>query len=264
LSPVEPRQRRNLDRMTNRRESIELHTLAAVLAERDEPEQAREVLVEALDQRSQDGLEEHDRYVLGRIAESHAFLDTARALYRVIKPTKEMFDVSSYRLAQKRLARIGTGPTAGGAPAATTTKSARSRYGETQSRPISSVAQLPAENVAEPDANAAASSAGLTEQIGSAPAGGSSSVTRIDHGFACDDSRPAEKRVPGVIDSFQLGVNVLESTDVSEATALPSQNAHCGSGAVAPPGPTARSHGSPLGRVCAIVARTQMTFHIEP
>ncbi len=111
--------------MSNRRESIELHTLAAVLAERDEPEQAREVLVEALDQRAQDGLEEHDRYVLGRIAESHAFLDTARALYRDIKPTKEMFDISSYKLAQKRLARLGTGPTAGGAPAATTTKSAR-------------------------------------------------------------------------------------------------------------------------------------------
>ena len=46
-------------------------------------------------------------------------------LYRDIKPTKEMFDISSYKLAQQRLARIGTGPTAGGAPAATTTKSAR-------------------------------------------------------------------------------------------------------------------------------------------
>ena len=46
--------------------------LAAVLAERNEPEQAREVLVESLEQRGTDGLGDHDRYVLGRIAESHA------------------------------------------------------------------------------------------------------------------------------------------------------------------------------------------------
>ena len=60
-------------------------------------------------------------------------------------------------------------------------------------------------------------------------------MTRIDHGLACDDSRLGEKRVPGVIDSFQLGVNVLESADVSEAKALPSQNAHFESGAIVRP-----------------------------
>ena len=111
--------------MSNRREANVLHTLAAVLAERDEPEQAREVLVESLDQRTSEALGDHDRYVLGRIAESHAFLDTARDLYRQISKPKDSTDVSSYMLAQRRLARIGAGPTASGAPAATTTKSAR-------------------------------------------------------------------------------------------------------------------------------------------
>ena len=68
--------------------------------------------------------------------------------------------------------------------------------------------QLPAANVAEPDTNTAASNAGLTEQIASEP-GWSSSVTRIDHGLDCDDSRLAEKRLPGVIDSFQAGAKVF-------------------------------------------------------
>ena len=63
--------------------------------------------------------------VLGRIAESHAFLDTARDLYRQIKRPDESLEISSFTLAQKRLARIGTGGPGAGAPAATTTKSAR-------------------------------------------------------------------------------------------------------------------------------------------
>ena len=111
--------------MSNRRQANVLHTLAAVLAERDEPEQAREVLVESLDQRATEALGDHDRYVLGRIAESHAFLDTARELYRQIKRPDESLEISSFTLAQKRLARIGAGGPGGGAPAATTTKSGR-------------------------------------------------------------------------------------------------------------------------------------------
>ena len=109
--------------MSNRRHANALHTLAAVLAERDEPEQAREVLVESLEQRVTEGLGDHDRYVLGRIAESHAFLDTARDLYRQIGKPTEASATSSYALAQRRLARLTAGPS--GAPAATTTKSAR-------------------------------------------------------------------------------------------------------------------------------------------
>jgi hypothetical protein len=63
--------------------------------------------------------------------------------------------------------------------------------------------QFPAAKVASPDENAAASSVGLTEQIVSAPgSGASSSVTRIDHGLDCDDSRLAEKRLP-VLESRQ-------------------------------------------------------------
>src|SRR6185436_16721263 len=87
----------------------------------------------------------------------------------------------------------------------------------------------------------------------------SSSMTRIDQGFDCDDSRLAVNRLPGVIDSFQAGMVVFESTDVSDADEFPSQKAHCGSGAASVPVP--RSHGSPLGFVGAMSARMQRTFH---
>jgi tetratricopeptide (TPR) repeat protein/transglutaminase-like putative cysteine protease len=119
--------RRSVD-MSNRRDATALHTLAAVLAERGEPEQAREALIESLDHRGTEGLGDHDRYVLARLAESHAFLDIARDLYRQIKRPEGGTggsESSSYALAQRRLARIAAGATAGAAPAATTTKPAR-------------------------------------------------------------------------------------------------------------------------------------------
>jgi hypothetical protein len=111
--------------MSNRRDATGLHTLAAVLAERGEPEQAREALIESLDHRGIDRLGDHDRYVLARLAESHAFLDTARDLYRQIRRPEGESETSSYALAQQRLARLGAAATSGGAPAATTAKSTR-------------------------------------------------------------------------------------------------------------------------------------------
>jgi tetratricopeptide (TPR) repeat protein len=83
-----------------------LHTLAAVLAERDEPERAREALIESLDQRQSDEPVDEDRYVLGRIAESYGFPETARDLYgRLARPTHAL-EISSYTLAQRRLGRL--------------------------------------------------------------------------------------------------------------------------------------------------------------
>ena len=99
-----------------------LHTLAAVLAERDEPEKAREALIESLHQRPIEEVQDDDRYVLGRIAEAQKFPDTARELYRSLpRPGIATSRFLSYTLAQRRLARLdgrtGTTPQAGKLPA---------------------------------------------------------------------------------------------------------------------------------------------------
>jgi tetratricopeptide (TPR) repeat protein len=92
--------------LSGRHSASILHTLAAVLAERDEPEQAREALIESLDQRATDEPADDDRYVLGRIAESYGFPDTARDLYgRLTRPARSL-EISSYTLAQRRLTRL--------------------------------------------------------------------------------------------------------------------------------------------------------------
>jgi len=94
--------------MSGRREPSILHTLAAILAERGEPEQARDALLESLNERVRDELADDDYYVLGRIAEGLAFPAAARELYGKMKPPKYQ-DISSYMLAQRRLARLNGG-----------------------------------------------------------------------------------------------------------------------------------------------------------
>jgi tetratricopeptide (TPR) repeat protein len=94
--------------MSGRREPAILHTLASVLAERGEPEQAREALLESLSQRGRDELADDDRYVLGRIAEGLAFPAAARELYGTMKAPKSQ-EISSYMLAQRRLTRLAGG-----------------------------------------------------------------------------------------------------------------------------------------------------------
>jgi len=112
--------------LSGRNEAAFLHTLAAMLAERDEPERAREVLIETLDRRSSLEITDADRYVLGRIAESHAFLDTARDIYRQMQPPKdEPRETSSYTLAHRRLGRMAAASSGAGGPPASVTKTAR-------------------------------------------------------------------------------------------------------------------------------------------
>jgi tetratricopeptide (TPR) repeat protein/transglutaminase-like putative cysteine protease len=104
--------------MSSRKNAGILHTLAAVLAERDQPEEAREVLLESLDQRPNDDPTEDDRYVLGRIAESYGFPDTARGLYGQLPQPARAIEISSYTLAQRRLTRLaGKGPSPAAPPA---------------------------------------------------------------------------------------------------------------------------------------------------
>ena len=98
--------------LSGRRTASILHTLASVLAERDEPERAREALIESLEQRQNDELNDPDLYVLARIAETYGFPDTARALYgKLTRPASEV-ELSCYALAQRRLARLAQGPSA--------------------------------------------------------------------------------------------------------------------------------------------------------
>jgi tetratricopeptide (TPR) repeat protein len=95
--------------MGQRRQPHVLHTLASVLAERDAPEEALEILRESLAARGDDEAKPDDWYVLGRIAETYGVTEAARAAYaRVEKQTPDS-PLSTYRLAQRRLGRLPTG-----------------------------------------------------------------------------------------------------------------------------------------------------------
>ena len=88
-----------------------LHTLGCVYAEIGKTKEAREVLVQAMDQLN---LEEPDAnywYAFGRIAEQYGENEVATADYnRVKKPgNPALLAGSSYRLAQNRLAAMRTG-----------------------------------------------------------------------------------------------------------------------------------------------------------
>jgi tetratricopeptide (TPR) repeat protein len=97
--------------LTRRRSYAVLHTLASVLAERDRPEQAREVLVEAMEQRDDQEAGDTEIYVMGRIAETFGLADSARRLYAGMKkPSDSELPLSSYALAQRRATRLPAPP----------------------------------------------------------------------------------------------------------------------------------------------------------
>jgi hypothetical protein len=70
------------------------------------------VLIESVNRRLDDDLGDADRYVLGRIAEAYGFPETARDLYRHLARPSAALDISSYALAQRRLARLPAAPPA--------------------------------------------------------------------------------------------------------------------------------------------------------
>jgi tetratricopeptide (TPR) repeat protein len=85
-----------------------LHTLATLYAERDMPAEAYQVLLQAIETSGDDGPRPHDWYVLGRMAESYGFLDTAATYYqRVDRPEEQESEaLSTYVLAQRRLSAL--------------------------------------------------------------------------------------------------------------------------------------------------------------
>ena len=82
-----------------------LHTLAAVYAEKGKTLEAREALLNSMDQRQHDQPQDEDWYVLGRIAESYGVRDAAIAAYKhVAKNETPQGDI--WRLTSRRLGQI--------------------------------------------------------------------------------------------------------------------------------------------------------------
>ena len=90
----------------NGRNSASLHTLAAVQAFLDTPQEAMQSLVEAVEARRGQGLEHEDWLVIGRIAESYGRIAFARTCYERVEPEKEDARDTSYQLAQSRMKEL--------------------------------------------------------------------------------------------------------------------------------------------------------------
>src|SRR4029077_14118101 len=82
-----------------------LHTLGCVYAELGKTKEAREILIQAMDQLNLDEPESNYWYALGRIAEQYGENEVATADYKRVKSPKKTSQIpgSSYRLAQNRL-----------------------------------------------------------------------------------------------------------------------------------------------------------------
>lgn len=89
-----------------------LHTLGCVYAESGKAKEAREVLIQAMDQLNLDEPESNYWYGFGRIAEQYGEIEVAKDDYaRVARPKREMeIAGSSYRLAQNRLTILASAP----------------------------------------------------------------------------------------------------------------------------------------------------------
>jgi len=90
--------------LSNNNTSI-LHTLGCVYAEVGKTKEAREVLIQSMDELNLDEPDENYWYAFGRIAEQYGERDAALANYaRVTKPkTAVELPESTYQLAQIRL-----------------------------------------------------------------------------------------------------------------------------------------------------------------
>jgi transglutaminase-like putative cysteine protease/tetratricopeptide (TPR) repeat protein len=85
-----------------------LHTLGCVYAELGKTKEAREILIQAMDQLNLDEPESNYWYGFGRIAEQYGETEVAMANYKQVKKPNKAAQVpgSSYRLAQNRLAAM--------------------------------------------------------------------------------------------------------------------------------------------------------------
>jgi transglutaminase-like putative cysteine protease len=98
------------------RDAAALHTLASLYAELGRPAEAYRIIVQSIEARTASGPaaaaepEAADWYVFGHLAESYGLPDVARRLYARVRPGKseELDPLSTFRLAQARLAALGT------------------------------------------------------------------------------------------------------------------------------------------------------------
>lgn len=96
----------------SQKNSAVMHTLACIYAERGKTKEAREVLVQAMDQLNLDEPDADYWYGLGRIAEAYGERDIAIADYNKVEKPKDSWQVpdSTFRLAQMRLKMMSTAP----------------------------------------------------------------------------------------------------------------------------------------------------------
>lgn len=83
-----------------------LHTLASVYAELERPAEAYRVLLQSIEAGDHKA-ETSDWYVFGRMAETYGLPDQARAYYSRVEKSDLFVKISSFALAQKRLAALG-------------------------------------------------------------------------------------------------------------------------------------------------------------
>jgi tetratricopeptide (TPR) repeat protein len=87
-----------------------LHTLGCLYAEIGKTKEAREVLVQAMDQLSLDEPDSNYWYAFGRVAEQYGEIEVATADYNQVKKPSKPTQIpgSSYQLAQNRLRFLGS------------------------------------------------------------------------------------------------------------------------------------------------------------
>ncbi len=97
------------------RDAAALHTLASLYAERGRPAESYRIIVQSIEARPSTGPgaaepAAADWYVFGHLAESYGLPDVARRLYARVRPGRpdEIDPLSAFRLAQARLAALGT------------------------------------------------------------------------------------------------------------------------------------------------------------
>jgi transglutaminase-like putative cysteine protease len=97
------------------RDAASLHTLASLYAERGRPAEAYRIVVQSIEARPGAAAataaepDAGDWYVFGHLAESYGLPEVARRLYARVRPGKleELDPLSTFRLAQARLAALG-------------------------------------------------------------------------------------------------------------------------------------------------------------
>ena len=92
-----------------------LHTLGCIYAEQGKTKEAKEVLIQGMDQLSQAEPSGEYWYAFGRIAEQFGEKQIAEADYKKVKKPRDEMNLASstYLLAQKRLAQLDGAPAAG-------------------------------------------------------------------------------------------------------------------------------------------------------